>query len=325
MADVLETLGRGGDGAAATQAPTGAGPAAGPAAAETPGAAAAGAAPAACLNCGEALAGDYCHRCGEKRPEARDLSARHFAAEAAKELTSLDSKLYHTLVALLFRPGRLTNEWVGGRRGRYLKPLNLCLGVFAVNLFVYTASKQATIYDVGLMVKEERRVLEEWKIPGGGGYDRLFAYAGRRRGVPPESLYEPANEKWQRNFSLLQPVQIVLLALLLQLVYFFSGRYFVEHLIFSMHFLSFTALTTTLLWPVFYFAGMQVTGASMAVSLAKFALDVFYLFLALRAVYRGRPALVVALALLVFGGYVVIYLGTFLAALAAALFSVVFG
>jgi predicted amidophosphoribosyltransferase len=59
----------------------------------------------ACPECGTAFVGDYCQRCGEKRPEARDLSVRHFLADAAKELTSLDSKLLRTVWALLFRPG----------------------------------------------------------------------------------------------------------------------------------------------------------------------------------------------------------------------------
>src|SRR5215213_5872072 len=98
----------------------------------------------ACPSCGTALVGDYCHGCGEKRPEARDLSVRHFVKDAAAEVTSLDSKLYHTLHALVFRPGLLTVEWIAGRRGRYLKPLNLVLALFAVQLFVYTATKAAS-------------------------------------------------------------------------------------------------------------------------------------------------------------------------------------
>src|SRR5213082_3441973 len=43
-----------------------------------------------CPNCGEALVGDYCHRCGEKHLEGRDLSVRHFLHEAAQELTSVE-------------------------------------------------------------------------------------------------------------------------------------------------------------------------------------------------------------------------------------------
>src|ERR1044072_2585558 len=88
--------------------------------------------PGGCPEWEETRGGDFCHACGEKRREARDLSTRYFFSETAQELTSVEhSKLFHTIWALLFRPGFLTNEWIAGRRRRYLKPLNLCLGILA--------------------------------------------------------------------------------------------------------------------------------------------------------------------------------------------------
>ena len=275
-----------------------------------------------CPSCGAALSGDYCQACGEKRPGARDLTVRHFVADTARELTSLDSKLFRTLWALLFRPGRLTSEWVAGRRVPYLKPLNLCLGIFAVSLFVYTASKGVNIFDIRSMIESEPEYARQMGLPGDGrNYERLFAEIARRRNVPAESLYDTFNDKWQRNVSLLGPVQIVALAVLLQLVYYFSRRYFVEHLVFSMHFLAFSTLTTVFLWPVYYFTGVHVTGASMMVALLKFLLDIVYLFFAQRAVYRGHPVLVVLAAVFVFLGYFLIYSVTNLAALFAAVLS----
>ena len=278
---------------------------------------------ACCPECGAVLTGDFCARCGEKRPEARDLSLRHFLHDAAQELTSLDSKLFRTLSALFFRPGLLTNEWVRGRRAHYLKPLNLCLGILTLNLFVYTMSKQATMFDIGVTLANERQTLERMHIKGEGAFTRLFKRAAERKNVPPESLQDPFNERWQRNLSLIQPAIIVALALLLQLVYVFSRRYFVEHLVFSMHFLSFATLTTTLMWPVYYFfIGIQPTMRNFLVGSSKFVVDIVYLFFALRAVYRGRTALAAVRALVVFVGYFVIYITTFMVALAGAAASV---
>jgi hypothetical protein len=280
--------------------------------------------PGECPSCGEPLVGDYCHRCGEKRPEARDLSVRHFVLDAAQELTSLDTKLTRTLLALLFRPGRLTAEWVAGRRGPYLKPLNLCLGVLALNLFVYTASKQVTMFDIRLIVENERQMAAQLKVPNGDFYDRRFARAAGRTGTTVEALYDTVNEHWQRNISLIQPVQIVTLAVLLQLIYFFSRRYFVEHLVFSMHYLSFAVLTTTLMWPLYYLFGIHPTLKNMALAFAKYALDIIYLFLALRVFYRGRLSLTVLRALIAFGGYFVGYAVIYIIALFAAMFPVLF-
>jgi hypothetical protein len=99
-----------------------------------------------CPSCGEALVGDFCHRCGEKRAGARDLTLRRFAADAAQEFTSLEhSKVFRTLGALLFRPGFLSLEWAAGRRNGYLKPLNLCLLILTLQVFVYS-TKEVTTY-----------------------------------------------------------------------------------------------------------------------------------------------------------------------------------
>ncbi|HEU4596832.1 MAG TPA: hypothetical protein VFS10_16975 [Pyrinomonadaceae bacterium] len=55
-----------------------------------------------CPSCLETLVGEFCHHCGEKSRGSRDLSLRHFAAEATQELTSVEhSKLWRTLRALL--------------------------------------------------------------------------------------------------------------------------------------------------------------------------------------------------------------------------------
>jgi hypothetical protein len=280
---------------------------------------------AACPECGVALAGDFCHACGEKRPQSRDLSVRHFFSEAAQELTSVEhSKLFHTVRALLFRPGFLTNEWIGGRRRRYLKPLNLCLGILALNLFVYTASKQVTMFDIRLIVENQREMAAKLKLPNGDFYDRRFARAAERRGTTVEALYDTVNEHWQRNVSLLQPLQIVMLAVLLQLIYFFSRRYFVEHLVFAMHYLSFAVLTTSLMWPVYYLIGIHPTLKNMAFAFAKFGLDILYLFVALRVFYRGRLGLAVLRALIAFGGYFAGYAVVYLIALFSAMIPVLF-
>lgn len=275
-----------------------------------------------CPNCETALAGDYCHGCGEKRPEARDLSVRHFVKDAAAELTSLDSKLFNTLRALLFRPGLLTLEWLAGRRSRYLKPLNLVLALFAVQLFAYTATKTVTMFNIAMIVENEREFAAQWRLPNGGLYDKLFARASARKGTSVESLYDAVNEKWQRNVSLLQPAQIAVLAALLQLLYLFSRRYFVEHLVFSMHCLAFTSLTTTLMWPVYYFVGIAPTRFNMYVAGSKFLLDILYMFVALRAVYSGSRGFAVLRAVVLFVGYFLAYLFVFMVALFTAMFSV---
>src|ERR1700739_4662032 len=82
-------------------------------------AAAATPAVARCANCGAALAGRYCAQCGQAvEPPVHSLW--HFGKVATEDLTHADSRLWRTLAALLFKPGRLTAEFLAGTGARCL-------------------------------------------------------------------------------------------------------------------------------------------------------------------------------------------------------------
>ena len=303
MAEVAQTAGRA-EGSVGVNAPA----AAPPASVE-----AAGAAPGLCPECAETLVGDFCHCCGAKRPEARDLSVRHFFSEAAQELTSVEhSKLFHTLRALLLRPGFLTNEWVAGRRRRYLKPLNLCLGILALSLFAYSVYKPVSTYDL------ETLLTQNGQPEVFGPIDRLAA----RKHTDRSSLLDRISDKWQRYMSLTPLLIVGAFTLVLQLVFMFSRRFFVEHLVFSMHFVSFSTLVVVLLWPVYLFIGIKQGPLNYSLAAFKWLVDIFYMYFAVRAVYGLRPARTALASVLLVAGYFVTYLSFLLAAVVAATVSV---
>jgi hypothetical protein len=80
-----------------------------------------------CVNCGAALAGRYCHVCGEKRLAPGDRSLWHYVGGLVEAMLNLEGKLWKTLRALIARPGLLTAEYWRGRRVAYMKPLPLFL------------------------------------------------------------------------------------------------------------------------------------------------------------------------------------------------------
>jgi hypothetical protein len=73
----------------------------------------------------------------------------------------------------------------------------------------------------------------------------------------------------------------------LALAFACSRHYFVEHLVFAMHFLSFAGLLTILSWPLRFLAGLEGPG-STALSLATSLIVLTYLALALRRFYEVR-------------------------------------
>jgi hypothetical protein len=80
----------------------------------------------ACLNCGMPLRGRFCSVCGQRAvPPFPTL--REMLVDAWHEFTAFDDRLLRTLGLLLRRPGRLTLEFLAGRRMTYVPPLRLYL------------------------------------------------------------------------------------------------------------------------------------------------------------------------------------------------------
>lgn len=84
------------------------------------------AAPENCANCDTPLGGHYCSHCGQEAV-LHHASTREFLHEFVGHYVALEGKLWGSLVRLLFRPGLLTNEYIRGRRVRFVQPLRLYL------------------------------------------------------------------------------------------------------------------------------------------------------------------------------------------------------
>ena len=91
-----------------------------------------------CLNCGSALSGSFCSECGQRAAPPHP-SLRELGGEAFAELSGWDGKVAETVRALLRKPGKLTIEFLEGRRARYLSPLRLYL-MCSVIYFLIAAS-----------------------------------------------------------------------------------------------------------------------------------------------------------------------------------------
>jgi hypothetical protein len=89
--------------------------------------------PENCANCEAPLGGHYCANCGQEAI-LHHASTREFLHEFIGHYVALEGKLWGSLVRLLFRPGLLTNEYIRGRRVRFVQPLRLYLS-FSVLFF----------------------------------------------------------------------------------------------------------------------------------------------------------------------------------------------
>ena len=86
-----------------------------------------------CENCGTPLLGEHCYACGQP---TRGM-VRHFTTivgDLVDTVFNFDSRTARSIVPLLFRPGRLTQEYLEGHRVRFVSPVRLffffCVAAF---------------------------------------------------------------------------------------------------------------------------------------------------------------------------------------------------
>lgn len=80
----------------------------------------------ACRNCGTPAPQDFCPACGQETA-LHPPTLAEFVHEFIGHYVALEGALWRTLGLLLVRPGRLTLEYLAGRRRRYVLPLRLYL------------------------------------------------------------------------------------------------------------------------------------------------------------------------------------------------------
>jgi hypothetical protein len=89
-----------------------------------------------CANCDTHLTGNFCTNCGQRAHVHRSLL--HVGEEFLHGITHFDGKAWTTLPMLLFRPGRLTRDYIMGKRARYIAPVPLFLLVVFTMFFTFS-------------------------------------------------------------------------------------------------------------------------------------------------------------------------------------------
>jgi hypothetical protein len=309
-----------------------------------------------CLNCGAHLRGQYCGNCGQ-RGSSRLISLWELVRDAFGDLFELDSRLWQTLVPLIIRPGRLTHDYLQGRRARYMPPFRMYLVLSLLFFLVAFFDPRETFgiffepqtqeekdaeqqreaaekhREVNEIAEDVRRDLAEEGIIVGAGNLSIpegeesesglniringegpaeadcqideFDINGPewlKRRLTPERLVHICEEMKKDNgrqflsnlYDNLPLALIVLLpimAFVLKALYPLSRRYYVEHLLFFVHFHAFMFLILTLQILLGRVNSMLPTPEAIGILViiaGSFYVPV-YLFIAMRRVYgQGR-------------------------------------
>jgi hypothetical protein len=185
-----------------------------------------------CDNCGEVLHGEYCHQCGQEFGEPR-RSINNFSSDVFESLFHADGRLWRTLPRLWFRPGRLTADYIAGRRAPQAPPFSVFLVVVVMFVFlgalsdehaakrVDRASTPAAAELAAIAPKADDTAITAW-----------FKARGRAALQQPER-FAVATETWEHRLAI---AMLPISALLLSVLFMFQRQFLIyDHLVFSMH------------------------------------------------------------------------------------------
>lgn len=211
-----------------------------------------------CPNCRTPLAGPWCHACGQKG-EAYQRSIWHLAAEAFEGLTHFDGRVWKTLPRLAFRPGELTRDYLDGHRASQIQPFRLFLIVLVALFFAgglnATKNKQgiqfATInspevrkelspQDRASLDKATQAFRNKIARPRTESAGSVWLRQRLVHAMDNREAFKVAIEAWSHRLAILM---LPIAALMLSVLFLFKRDVYVfDHLIFSMHSLSFQGL-----------------------------------------------------------------------------------
>lgn len=96
-----------------------------------------------CLNCNSELPekANFCPNCGQKA-ESPLIRFKDFIKDAFEDYFSIDSKIFKSLIPLLFKPGFLTLEYIKGKRKAYIPPFRMFLIISVIYFLLISVMEE---------------------------------------------------------------------------------------------------------------------------------------------------------------------------------------
>jgi hypothetical protein len=93
-----------------------------------------------CLNCGHVVEENFCPQCGQENIVVKE-DALHMITHSISDYFHFEHKFFGTLKPLLLKPGKLTQQYIDGKRVSFIHPIRLYIFVSIVFFLVVLGSK----------------------------------------------------------------------------------------------------------------------------------------------------------------------------------------
>ena len=190
-----------------------------------------------CANCGARLAGPWCSQCGQHSHDS-GRRLRDLLHDAWHSFTHLDGRFGSTLQLLFWQPGALTREYFANRRARQVPPFRLYL-VCSLVFFALTSAEKwyadhhavpapgPVVFDV------KKDGADPCEFDLGTGKVPVWVKTACDNVVKDQG--KTLGNTFLGNAPKMMFLFLPLLAALMQLAYWRPRRWYVEHVVFSLH------------------------------------------------------------------------------------------
>ncbi|HRB70785.1 DUF3667 domain-containing protein [Flavobacterium sp. WV_118_3] len=267
-----------------------------------------------CLNCGKIVTEKYCPNCGQDNTESRK-SFHYLFTHFVEDFTHYDNAFWKTMKYLLFRPSRLTREYLEGKRKHYVAPVKLYIFISFITFFLpgvlpeidhdnetqrEVRKAEAHKYDYNYEEADSiLKVTTGRKIPTIGNYSSVKEYDSIQKTLPVAKKGSKLMEKFERRLAEinekyttkeiigkfkdsfihnLPKVLFLYLPLFAFSLWLFHNKkkwYYFEHGIFTLHYFSFLLLNTMLFLTVSWL--LKLMGDNGFLTFLEFLLTCIYL------------------------------------------------
>ncbi len=176
-----------------------------------------------CPNCGTALQKDwnFCSQCGQERSVAQELTLGNFVRSAIPDILNIDGKFFRTVRLLLTKPGFLTLEYLQAKKASYTLPTQLYFVIAAAFFFVSINLDFST----DVLYQQVPQLAE------------LITQKAQENNMPIEIIKQRIDNTLENFIPLYTFFMVIMFALCLKVLY--PHWYYVEHLVFSLHFIAY--------------------------------------------------------------------------------------
>jgi hypothetical protein len=176
-----------------------------------------------CPNCQTKLEPEwnFCPTCSQERSVAQELTLSNFVRHAIPDILNIDGKFFRTVRILLTQPGFLTLEYLQAKKASYTLPTQLYFVIAAAFFFVSINLDFST----DVLYQQTPQLAE------------LVAQKAQEDNLSVEVIKQRIDNTLENFIPLYTFFMVVMFALCLKVLY--PHWYYVEHLVFSLHFIAY--------------------------------------------------------------------------------------